>query len=369
MSALLVGAAYYLNPFEDSGRTMARIFLLIAIFIYEVFLLRLYRRLSKSFGRGIPFALLTFLVPPLGLAILGYGKAAYLGDPEFKIRQHGPVLTFLGRLGYVAITFVEAIAIIGVIGILTVRTKMPRPLVAMVQSTTLAGTNEVTGTGTVVTREEAMGGAAATIPSLPTSREKFFPDHSSDQSVVVIEYVIGSNLEEAQGLASANIGQMIDATKRGSALIFVLEAGGSGRWFTDGIEDGTYGRYEVHDGKLTKAADLPADTCMSKPDELASFLAWAKEAYPADRYIFALWDHGGGFSSGYGMDAVNEREGDLPTLSVSEICDAIDGSGITFDIIGFDACLMQDIEVAAALEPYADYLLASEEVEGGYGWS
>lgn len=186
---------------------------------------------------------------------------------------------------------------------------------------------------------------------------------------MVIEYVIGSNLEEAQGLASANIAQMIDATKRGSHLTFVLEAGGSGRWFTDGIEDGTYGRYEVHDGKLTKAADLPADTCMSKPDELASFLAWAKEAYPADRYILALWDHGGGFSNGYGMDAVNEREGDLPTLSVSEICDAIGSSGITFDIIGFDACLMQDIEVAAALEPYADYLLASEEVEGGYGWS
>lgn len=171
VSTLLVGAAYYLNPFEGSGRTTARIFLIIAIFVYEVFLLRLYRRLSKSFGRGLPFALLTFLVPPLGLAILGYGKATYLGDPEFKVRQHGPVLTFLGRLGYVAITFVEAIAIIGVIGILTVRTKMPRPLVAMVQSTTLAGTNEVTGTGTVVTREEAMGDAAATIPSLPTSRE------------------------------------------------------------------------------------------------------------------------------------------------------------------------------------------------------
>ena len=29
---------------------------------------------------------------------------------------------------------------------------------------------------------------------------------------------------------------------------------------------------------------------------------------------------------------------------------------------------MQDIEIARALEPYADYYLASEETEGGYGW-
>ena len=39
-----------------------------------------------------------------------------------------------------------------------------------------------------------------------------------------------------------------------------------------------------------------------------------------------------------------------------------------FDLIGFDACLMQDIEIARAFEPYADYYLGSEETEGGFGW-
>ncbi|MCR4722704.1 MAG: hypothetical protein K5629_02885 [Eubacteriales bacterium] len=29
---------------------------------------------------------------------------------------------------------------------------------------------------------------------------------------------------------------------------------------------------------------------------------------------------------------------------------------------------MQDIEIAAAMGPYCDYYLASEETEGGYGW-
>jgi hypothetical protein len=42
--------------------------------------------------------------------------------------------------------------------------------------------------------------------------------------------------------------------------------------------------------------------------------------------------------------------------------------GCTFDLIGFDACLMATLETAIVLEPYADYMIASEEVEPGIGW-
>ena len=38
-----------------------------------------------------------------------------------------------------------------------------------------------------------------------------------------------------------------------------------------------------------------------------------------------------------------------------------------FEIINFDACDMATVEVIAALEPYADYLVASAEDEQGYG--
>ena len=366
---LLVCAAMYLDPFSGSGRPTARIFLHIAIFVYEVFLFRLYLRLSTAFGKKWPFAVLTILLPPLGLGILGYGKAEYRGDPTFKLAQPGPILGFLIRLGFIAISGAEALAIIAVVGFFTVRAYPPRFIAEALLSDTLKDTADVTGTGRVVTREEAMGDAAAQIATMPTSREKFFPDHSQDKSVVVIEYVIGSDLEDRAGLSSANIAQMVEATKRGSALTFVLETGGSKRWFTKGIDDETYGRYIVRDGKIEKVQELDRKTCMSEPQELADFLNWAKQNYPADRYMLAFWDHGGGLSMGYGMDALNKREADLPTLSVSEIADAIAQSGMKFDVIGFDACLMQDIEVAAALEPYADYYLASQEVEGGYGWS
>ncbi len=40
-----------------------------------------------------------------------------------------------------------------------------------------------------------------------------------------------------------------------------------------------------------------------------------------------------------------------------------------FDILGMDACLMGDIEVAAALAPHAHYMVASQETEPSLGWA
>ncbi len=40
-----------------------------------------------------------------------------------------------------------------------------------------------------------------------------------------------------------------------------------------------------------------------------------------------------------------------------------------FDVIGFDACLMSQLEVYTALAPHALYAVASEEVEPGLGWA
>ena len=37
--------------------------------------------------------------------------------------------------------------------------------------------------------------------------------------------------------------------------------------------------------------------------------------------------------------------------------------------IGFDACLMSSLEVASVLAPYADYMIASQETEPGWGWN
>lgn len=370
VASFLTICAYYLNPFEGTGAVVARIYLVIAVVVYEFFLLRLYYRLAKAFGKGLFFGLLTFLLPPLGLGILGFGKAAYdVTSKPAPPKPTSPVLRFLLGAAFTLISLAEAAAFVLAVGFLTVKTYPPRILGEYILSSTYDQYKDVTGTGTVITREDSMGEAVANLDSMPVSREKFYPDHSQDKSVVVMEYIIGSDLEDKMGLSTANTLQLIDATKKGDGMTIVMQTGGSRRWFTKGIADNSYGRYTIRNGKLEKALDLPSDTCMSEPKELLDFINWTKENYPADRYMLVMWDHGGGLSTGYGFDRLNRRtDSDYPLLSVTEIIQAIDQSGIKFDLIGFDACLMQDIEIAAALEPYADYYLASEEVEGGFGW-
>jgi hypothetical protein len=265
----------------------------------------------------------------------------------------------------------EIVLLVCVVGFFTIKEYPPKILIDQIQSQIYDNTKDVKGTGNLVTREDAMGKYADMISTLPRSRDYFVPDHSQDKNVVVISYIIGSNLENSNGLASANIEQMKDATEQGDNLTFVMEAGGSKRWFTDEIDNSSYGRYTIKGGEIKKIEDLPDDTCMSKEKTLAEFLAWTKKNYPADRYMLVLWDHGGGLAYGYGQDSLNkrpEKENKYRCISTSEIVSAIRDSGVKFDMIGFDACLMQDVEVATAMEPYADYYLASEEVEGGFGW-
>ncbi|MDE6091638.1 MAG: peptidase C11, partial [Ruminococcus sp.] len=56
------------------------------------------------------------------------------------------------------------------------------------------------------------------------------------------------------------------------------------------------------------------------------------------------------------------------SMNLGGISQALKDGGITFDFIGFDACLMATAETAFMLDPYADYLIASEETEPGIGW-
>ena len=39
------------------------------------------------------------------------------------------------------------------------------------------------------------------------------------------------------------------------------------------------------------------------------------------------------------------------------------------DFIGFDACLMSSAELVCTVDDYADYLIASQEVEPSFGWN
>lgn len=107
---------------------------------------------------------------------------------------------------------------------------------------------------------------------------------------------------------------------------------------------------------------------MGDPLTLSSFLNYGFDFFPADSYSLILWDHGGGPVLGYGVD---ENFRDLLTLDeLSEALEDSVGAHMTkLEWIGFDACLMSSLEVASVLAPYANYMIASQETEPGWGWN
>jgi hypothetical protein len=121
---------------------------------------------------------------------------------------------------------------------------------------------------------------------------------------------------------------------------------------------------------------------MSDGATLVDFVQWAAQNYPANKYVLILSDHGMGWPGGWsdpepgGSETssapIASRLGD--NLYLDELDQALEqarqSAGIEkFEILGMDACLMSQLEVMAALQPHANYAVASEEVEPSIGWA
>jgi len=186
---------------------------------------------------------------------------------------------------------------------------------------------------------------------------------SDDQArATVLVYVVGSNLEGEDNQASGNLEEMM---KVGSSqdVNIIVETGGADK---DGWR--TVKRQKVLKGSLEVISDVGAQR-MTDPDNLQKFIEWGVESYPAKSYHLVFWNHGGGPLGGFGEDS---NFPDTGTMPLPQIVQALEGAkqatGATFDLIGFDACLMASAEVAYMLSPYAHYLVASQEIEPGPGW-
>jgi len=103
---------------------------------------------------------------------------------------------------------------------------------------------------------------------------------------------------------------------------------------------------------------------------LVDFGVWAIETYPADKYVLILSDHGMGWLGGW-SDNAPKKGSEFSTNDIDQALEAIiSQTGIgPFDLVGFDACLMGQLEPLDALVPYAKVAVASEEVEPSLGWA
>ena len=144
----------------------------------------------------------------------------------------------------------------------------------------------------------------------------------------------------------------------------------------DGPSQGDSRYYYVQQGSLLTVG-TPGELNMGDEQTVKTTVGWAFNNYPANHYALVFWDHGSGwhkdnlptykyvcYDDSSGGDALDNTEidGALAWLRANTPASVI-------DLIGFDACLMQMIEIAYYLKDDGNVMVGSEETEGGDGWA
>ena len=182
--------------------------------------------------------------------------------------------------------------------------------------------------------------------------------------VTIMVYLCGTDLESKNGMASSDLAEMAKATLSDNVEVIVFTGGCTG-WKTKNISNSTNQIWRVTGGGIQCLESNYGNEAMTKSATLTKFIKYCAQKYPANRNILIFWDHGGGSISGYGYD---QRFTSAGGMTLAGINTALKDAGVTFDMIGFDTCLMATAENALMLSKYADYLVASEETEPGCGW-
>ena len=142
-------------------------------------------------------------------------------------------------------------------------------------------------------------------------------------------------------------------------------------------------RYYITSGMTPTSANALSDLGelnMGDPNNLQDFVSWAKSNYPAYKYALVLWNHGGGFQpmadgdlqkdvvQGVAWDDTDSSDY-LSNPEISTVLAAVTTNGANkLELVGFDACLMAQLEVYQHVKAYTKAAAGSEEIEPGAGW-
>ena len=183
-------------------------------------------------------------------------------------------------------------------------------------------------------------------------------------TITIMVYMCGADLESRNAMASSDLQEMLNATT-GTNINIIVYTGGCRQWKNNLVSSSVNQVYRIQNGQIECLVKDDGSRVMTDPNTLARFIKFCGDSFPASRNMLIFWDHGGGSISGYGYDEKSPRSG---SMGLSGINQALAAAGVTFDAIGFDTCLMATLETGLMLEPYADYMIASEETEPGVGW-
>ncbi len=117
---------------------------------------------------------------------------------------------------------------------------------------------------------------------------------------------------------------------------------------------------------------------MGDPKTLEDFVKYCIKSYNADYYILDIWNHGDGWRYKTELPVLQitkevsiDEESGNDSLRMNEVQQALENAvadaGKKIDVLYFDACLMQMVEVGYELKNAVKYIAASESVVPGYG--
>lgn len=121
--------------------------------------------------------------------------------------------------------------------------------------------------------------------------------------------------------------------------------------------------YKVDESNNLRLLKKLGEQNMGRAATLGNFIKYAKENFPAERYIVALYDHGSGWR-GACTDVTDGND----MLTAYEIDFALSSSG-GVDFLLFTApCLMGSIETAYQVRNSCSYYIGSEDLSGFILW-
>ncbi len=233
-------------------------------------------------------------------------------------------------------------------------------------------------------------------------------------------FIAGDN--DLDTFGDSDVKEMMSVQNTGDNLTILVQQDHSAT-----ARDSETKRYVIRNGKKESILHM-GETNTGDSNTLIDFLIWGMENYQAERNIVVLWNHGGGTRDelfvGYennltnaymrSIATVNPSLGNRPsifpeelrlkritelmkkyeieqgkpirTISRSEakailfddeakdfldnleLKDVFTALPTKVDIIGFDACLMNMLEVVYQLRDYSEVIVGSEELEPGKGW-
>ncbi|MBI1334576.1 MAG: Ig-like domain-containing protein [Armatimonadetes bacterium] len=230
----------------------------------------------------------------------------------------------------------------------------------------LGGIGSITTDGNYTANAEATGSVRATYTNgrLGSAIVTNTAPNVTHGKWTILVYMNAAN--DLQQYSVLNMNQ-IEKVASNPDVRFVVQWKQYPAQFTGGTFNGTRRYLAASDFSnninSTLLQDMGTTVDMGSAQTLHDFITWGKANFPADHYCLIIWNHGNGWRRSLGnLDltrAVSYDDEMGTSIQIWELSQALGSEH--FDIISWDASLMQMAEIAYEIKDNTDYVVGSEE--------